>query len=380
MIFLYNKIYGSKNLDYIFANKSSWSFVVDGVNISTQPTRTDAIGYKQVYFTNKATNWLVDTFGANVHSPMLFYTLTGLIYALDSESKQRVLQLAKQQASKDRVLVLYDLNTDGDDNEYAEIYQAFCEFRPKENVFLYSELVASVEQQNRLKAILAESADVALSIKNTILEVEVGQSLTLDIETNAKFTIESSANDILEVDFNRGKTELEWQDPFGVVNTQINALAEGSATIKVVARNAVAQAESSVILQAVIIVPPNPLEERVDRLEVSVAELQTSNTDIKKRLDDIDKSILGLTTGQLDMNTIVQKIRKDVTAQGKQITALEAKVTQNETNIATNTGNITQNTTNIAENTKNITQNNDTLSAQITDLAKIVAELKAQQP
>lgn len=128
MIYLHIKVIDNQNLDYIYENpaKNEWALIKDSVTINKAPTRALITQYRQCLFGNEAFVKLLDMFNVAVQIPNLSYTLSG--YASEV-NKDKVLEFAKEILKACKVLIIYDLCKDTD-NEIAELKQVMQEMYP----------------------------------------------------------------------------------------------------------------------------------------------------------------------------------------------------------------------------------------------------------
>lgn len=319
MIYLYNKVYNNKNLDYIFANAKGFSVVRDGVEITIQPTKEDAIGFRQVMLGAECVKWLEDTFAEPVESTHLFHSLNGILFPNDKETLVEVRFLAKKAVQDAKALIIYDLHTDSDNDEAEDIKNAFLIKNLPENIFYYSQLREDKNLQQQLIDLLAETMDITLVVTSDKAEIEVGEFVDLNVKCSTLFKIESSANDILQVDANQGKDEPEWQNPLADTNTRINALAEGEATIKITAKNRLTQKVAEVALKAVVTPVPDPLIERVEKLE--------------QGLDATNAKIATLNQKITENTALIESVKNDILTLDKRLTNAEQAITDNKADI-----------------------------------------------
>ena len=279
MIYLYNKVYANKNLDYIFANSKGYSVIRNDIEITIQPTKEEAIGFRQVMLGAEVVKWLETTFAEPVESTHLYHSMNGILFPNDKETLVEVRYLAKKAVQDAKALIIYDLHTDADNDEAEDIKSAFLIKNLPENIFYYSALKEDKDLQQQLIDLLTETREIDLTISADKAVIEVGEFIELNIKSSTLFKIESSADDILEVDFNQAQDEPLWQNPLTPTNTKINALAEGEATITVTAKNKLTQKTATIDLKAVITPVPDPLIERVEKLEQGLdgvkAQLET---------------------------------------------------------------------------------------------------------
>lgn len=323
MIYLYNKVYNNKNLDYIFANAKGFSVVRDGVEITIQPTKEDAIGFRQVMLGAECVKWLEDTFAEPVESTHLFHSLNGILFPNDKETLVEVRFLAKKAVQDAKALIIYDLHTDNDNDEAEDIKNAFLIKNLPENIFYYSQLRDDKNLQQQLIDLLAETMDITLVVTSDKAEIEVGEFVDLNVKCSTLFKIESSANDILQVDANQGKDEPEWQNPLADTNTRINALAEGESTIKITAKNRLTQKVAEVALKAVVTPVPDPLIERVEKLEQG---LDATNA----KIATLEQKTTALEQKTTENTALIESAKNDILALDKRLTNAEQTITNNK--------------------------------------------------
>ena len=327
MIYLYNKVYNNKNLDYIFANAKGFSVVRDGVEITIQPTKEDAIGFRQVMLGAECVKWLEDTFAEPVESTHLFHSLNGILFPNDKETLVEVRFLAKKAVQDAKALIIYDLHTDSDNDEAEDIKNAFLIKNLPENIFYYSHLKEDKNLQQRLIDLLVETMDITLVVASDKAEIEVGEFVDLSVKCSTLFKIESNANDILQVDANQGKDEPEWQNPLADTNTRINALAEGEATIKITAKNRLTQKVAEVALKAVVTPVPDPLIERVEKLE--------------QELDATNAKIAILEQKNTENTALIESVKNDILTLDKRLASAEKAIADNKAEVDTKIADLT---------------------------------------
>lgn len=327
MIYLYNKVYNNKNLDYIFANAKGFSVVRDGVEITIQPTKEDAIGFRQVMLGAECVKWLEDTFAEPVESTHLFHSLNGILFPNDKETLVEVRFLAKKAVQDAKALIIYDLHTDSDNDEAEDIKNAFLIKNLPENIFYYSQLKECKNLQQQLIDLLVETMDITLVVTSDKAEIEVGEFVDLSVKCSTLFKIESSANDILQVEANQGKDEPEWQNPLADTNTRINALAEGEATIKITAKNRLTQKVAEVALKAVVTPVPDPLIERVEKLE--------------QGLDATNAKIATLNQKITENTALIESVKNDILTLDKRLASAEKAIADNKAEVDTKIADLT---------------------------------------
>lgn len=291
MIYLYSKIYNNTNKSYIYAGNSVYSVIKDEIKITEQPTLEAAIGYRNVLFTNKAVNWLTETFGEAVDSTELFYTLTGYLFPTDTASLIEATQIGYKKCRNAKVLIYFDEFEDGNRDEFHNFALEFLKYNNKENIFIYSELRESEELQNKLKDILAMEKDLSLEVLNHSLNMNIGEIDTIGIKSSVPFKIEISKDNQVLPYPNDYLTITPQMDsyPSTTQEVQFEGLKEGLVNVKISAKNAFM--EKSVDWDLFIADPNNVQQGGYTKSEVDtkLQELETKITSlIDTKLEELE--------------------------------------------------------------------------------------------
>lgn len=284
MIYLYSKIYRNTNKDYIYAGNSIYSVIKDEIKITEQPTLEAAIGYRNVLFTNEAVNWLTDTFGEAVDSTELFYSLTGYLFPTDTAALMQATMIGYKKCRAAKVLIYFDMFEDNDKTEFINFTKEFLSENSKDNIFIYSELEASEELQNRLKSILAMEKDISLEVLNHSLNMNVGEIDTIGIKSSVDFKIEISKDDqVLPYpnDYLSITPHLDTY-PLTTQEVQFEGLREGLVNVKISAKNAFM--EKSIDWDLFIADPNNVQQGGYTKSEVDT-KLQELETKLSNLMD-----------------------------------------------------------------------------------------------
>lgn len=289
MIYLYSKIYKNSNRDYIYANRNTYSVIKDGIKITEQPTLDTAVGYRNVLFTNKAVNWLTDTFGEAVDSTELFYSLTGYLFPTDTAALMQATQIGYKKCRQAKVLIYFDMFLDKDDSEFRNFLAEFLSNNNKDNVFLYSQLQDNTDLQDKVKEILSMEKDISLDVLDYKFNMDIGDIDTIKIKSSHKFRVEFDYDGQTNVKDNPIIAVSPKQDEYSkdITELQFEAIGAGQISVRIVSENSFT--EKSVGWDLVVSDPNQGVVDTYTKAEIDekFKAVNESIAEITKKYDDI---------------------------------------------------------------------------------------------